>query len=144
VLVVVEDVVEVVCVEVDEEVDELVDDVGVAVTVCVTVTGVAVTVLVTVFVGIVYVCVSQCDASVEVPAIVSTSDPSTPTVWSGVVAVAVAHETLVPVSSVLAAMAMPKPTPETAKIVAPIAPSLRSMIGPFGWPIGRRSPRPRR
>ena len=93
----------------------VVDVVGV-VSVVGVVVGVAVTVVVTVVVGTVYVVVSQCDAVCTSPVIVCTSVPSTPTVWSGVEAVAVAQDTTVPVSPPAAtAMVTPPAIANTIK-----------------------------
>jgi hypothetical protein len=100
---VVVDVVEELEVEEEEEEEEL-EVVGVVVTVTVVVgpVSVVVSVVVSVFVGIVYVTVLHA----VVPVTVATAVPSTPIVWSGVVA----HAVLVPVVSPAAkATAVPRP-----------------------------------
>jgi hypothetical protein len=89
--------------------------------------------VVTVLVGTVYVCVTQCDAVWLAPAIVGVRPPIPLTliVRAGVVAVAVAHATFVPVVAPAAAHAIPTPRPAATIAAAKATQNFRMKVSPL-------------
>jgi hypothetical protein len=91
--------------------------------------------VVTVLVGTVYVCVTQCDAVWLAPAIVGVRPPIPLTliVRAGVVAVAVAQATLVPVVAPAAAQAIPTPRPAATIAAAKATQNFRMKVSPLSF-----------